>query len=60
MNIPSQPDQELEQRLASPLLDVLIRAGLILAMTMLCYQVLSPFLTLKDWPPPCWSSLASC
>jgi predicted PurR-regulated permease PerM len=49
MNIPSQPDQELEQRLASPLLDVLIRAGLILVMAMLCYQVLSPFLTLMVW-----------
>jgi predicted PurR-regulated permease PerM len=49
MNIPSQPDQELEQRLATPLLDVLIRAGLILAMAMLCYQVLSPFLTLMVW-----------
>jgi predicted PurR-regulated permease PerM len=49
MNIPSQPDQELEQRLASLLLDVLIRAGLILTMAMLCYQVLSPFLTLMVW-----------
>jgi predicted PurR-regulated permease PerM len=49
MNIPSQPDQELEQRVASLVLDVLIRAGLILAMTMLCYQVLSPFLTLMVW-----------
>ena len=49
MNIPSQPEQELEQRLASPLLDVLIRAGLILIMAMLCYQVLSPFLTLMVW-----------
>src|SRR5262249_16751727 len=49
MNIPSQPDQELEQRLASPLLEVLIRAGLILVMVMLCYQVLSPFLTLMVW-----------
>ena len=49
MNIPSQPDQELEQRLASPLLDILIRAGLILVMAMLCYQVLSPFLTLMVW-----------
>jgi hypothetical protein len=38
MNIPSQPEQELEQRLATPLLDVLIRAGLILAMAMLCYR----------------------
>ena len=49
MNIPSQPDQELEQRLASLVLDVLIRAGLIIAMAMLCYQVLSPFLTLMVW-----------
>ena len=49
MNLPSQPDQELEQRLASPLLDVLIRAGLILALAMLCYRVFSPFLTLMVW-----------
>jgi hypothetical protein len=49
INIPLQPDQELEQRLASLVLDVLIRAGLILAMAMLCYQVLPPFLTLMVW-----------
>ena len=49
MNTPSQLDQELEQRLASPLLDVLIRAGLILALVMLCYQVFAPFLTLMVW-----------
>ena len=49
MNIPSQPDQDLEQRLASPLLDVLIRAGLILALAMLCYRVFSPFLHLMVW-----------
>jgi hypothetical protein len=49
MNTLSQPDQELEQRLSFRLLDVLIRAGLILAMAMLCYQVFSPFLTLMVW-----------
>ena len=49
MSIPPQLDQELEQRLASPLLDVLIRAGLILALVMLCYRVFSPFLTLMVW-----------
>jgi predicted PurR-regulated permease PerM len=49
MNIPLQPDQEIEQRLVSSLLDVLIRAGLILVLAMLCYQVLSPFLTLMVW-----------
>ena len=49
MPIPSQPDQTLEQRLASYLLEGLIRAGLILVMAMLCYQVLAPFLTLMVW-----------
>ena len=49
MNLPSSSDQELEQRLASPLLEVLIRAGLILAMVLLCYRVFSPFLTLMVW-----------
>jgi hypothetical protein len=33
----------------SQLLDVLIRAGLILALSVLCYQVISPFLTLLIW-----------
>ncbi len=41
-----QPDRELEQRIASRLLDVLIRAGLILALTVLCYRVFAPFLGL--------------
>jgi len=49
MNSPSQLDQEHEKQLSSPLLDVLIRAGLILALAMLCYRVLSPFLTLMAW-----------
>lgn len=49
MSLPSQPDQELEQRLASRLMDVLIRAGLILAMVLLCYRILSPFLILMVW-----------
>lgn len=49
MNIPSQREQELAQRLATPLLDVLIRAGLILVMAVLCYQVFSPFLHLMVW-----------
>jgi hypothetical protein len=31
------------------LLEVLIRAGLILAMVLLCYRVFSPFLTLMVW-----------
>jgi predicted PurR-regulated permease PerM len=49
MNIPSQLEHALEQRLASSLMDVLIRAGLILVMAMLCYQIFSPFLTLMVW-----------
>jgi hypothetical protein len=49
MPLPSQPDPALEQRLASLVLDVLIRAGLILAMALLCYQALSPFLPLMVW-----------
>jgi predicted PurR-regulated permease PerM len=48
MTMSTQPnyDPELEQRVASGLMDVLIRAGLILVMVLLCFQVLSPFLNL--------------
>jgi len=49
MNTTPQLDQELEQRLVTPLLDVFIRAGLILGLAMLCYRVFSPFLTLMVW-----------
>jgi len=42
-------DSELGQRDMSGLLDVLIRAGLILALVMLCYQVFAPFLNLMIW-----------
>ena len=49
MNLPSASDQELEQRLASRLMDVLIRASLILVMVWLCYRIFSPFLTLMVW-----------
>ena len=42
-------DPEFEDRLAARLLDVLIRAGLILAMVALCFQVFSPFLNLMIW-----------
>ena len=45
----TSPDIELERRIASRLLDVLIRAGLILALAVLCYQIFSPFLTLMVW-----------
>ena len=45
----STPDADLERRLARRLLDVLIRAALLLAMALLCYRVLAPFLPLAIW-----------
>ncbi|AMO24976.1 AI-2E family transporter [Ramlibacter solisilvae] len=42
-------DDTFEHRLASRLLDVLIRAGLIVVLALLCYQVFSPFLSLMVW-----------
>ena len=45
----STPDADLERRLARRLLDVLIRATLLLAMALLCYRVLAPFLSLAIW-----------
>jgi predicted PurR-regulated permease PerM len=38
-----------EKRLSRLLLDVLIRAGLVLALVMLCYRVFAPFLVLMVW-----------
>jgi predicted PurR-regulated permease PerM len=49
MNAPLKPDRSLERRQASQRLDVLIRAGLVFALAMLCYQIFSPFLTLMVW-----------
>ena len=43
------PDREVEKRLASRFLDVLIRAAVILAVAILCYRVFAPFLTLTVW-----------
>lgn len=43
----TEPD--FEGRLAARLLDVLIRAGLIIAMVALCYQFFAPFLPLMAW-----------
>src|SRR5262245_11375772 len=44
------PDDRLEQRrVASQLLDVFIRAGLIGVLAVLCYVVFAPFLTLMAW-----------
>jgi predicted PurR-regulated permease PerM len=49
MNPMPQPAADADPRGSSRLLDVLIRAGLIGALAVLCYQVFSPFLTLMAW-----------
>jgi predicted PurR-regulated permease PerM len=49
MNASYKPDLDLEQRLSRRLLDVFIRAGLVLALTMLCYRIFSPFISLMAW-----------
>jgi predicted PurR-regulated permease PerM len=49
MNAPLKPDSGLEGQRTTPLLDVLIRAGLIFALATLCYRIFSPFLTLTVW-----------
>ena len=42
-------DTDLERRLARRLLDVLIRAAVLLALALLCYRVIAPFLSLAIW-----------
>lgn len=49
MSVPSDTELQLTQRGASTLMDVLIRAGLVLALALLCYRVFAPFLTLIAW-----------
>jgi predicted PurR-regulated permease PerM len=49
MNLPDEINPELERRLAAGLLDVLIRAGLVLALVMLCWAIFSPFVSLMAW-----------
>jgi predicted PurR-regulated permease PerM len=49
MNQRSEPDLEAEERAPARLLDVLVRAGLILALALLCYRVFAPFLVLMVW-----------
>jgi len=43
------PAELAEERIVSRLLDVFIRAGLLLALAALCYRIFSPFLTLLAW-----------
>jgi predicted PurR-regulated permease PerM len=49
VNQPTKTQQEYEERFSGRLLDVLIRAGLIAALVLLCYRVFAPFLTLMVW-----------
>ena len=42
-------EKELEQRLASRLMDVLIRAALLFTLALLCYRIFAPFLSLMVW-----------
>ena len=47
MSLPLKPDVELEHRMAcARLLNLLIRAGIILAITLMCFRFAAPFLTL--------------
>ena len=43
------PNTVLEERIAARSLEVLIRAGFILAMAVLCYAIFAPFLALMLW-----------
>ena len=49
MNQKSKSDIELAERVAARSLEVLIRAGFIVAMVVLCYQVFAPFIPLMLW-----------
>jgi len=42
-------EEDVQQRFASALLEVLIRAGLLLVLALLCWQVFSPFVALMVW-----------
>jgi predicted PurR-regulated permease PerM len=49
MNQTLQPEPESKPRVSSNLMDILIRAFLIGAVAVLCFQVFSPFLPLMAW-----------
>jgi predicted PurR-regulated permease PerM len=49
MDQPTNPDLEPGPPAPAGTLDVLIRAGLILALALLCYRVFAPFMVLLVW-----------
>jgi predicted PurR-regulated permease PerM len=49
MDTPTRLIPVFDHQAGGRLLDVLIRAGLILVLVLLCYQVFSPFVVLMEW-----------
>jgi predicted PurR-regulated permease PerM len=49
MSAPPTPVPGAQPAVEAPLLDVLIRAGLIVALAFLCYTVIAPFLSMMVW-----------
>ena len=49
MNQRTAPTLERQPLAAMGMLDVLIRAGLVLALVLLCYRILAPFMVLIVW-----------
>lgn len=49
MNIPGDFDHQMEKRLSRTMMDIFIRAGLVLLLAMLCYRVFSPFMPIMLW-----------
>ncbi len=49
MNTPSQSNKELAELVASRMLDVLLRVGLIAALVALCLRIFAPFFSLMVW-----------
>jgi len=45
----SSPGPDLEARVSRLMIDVFIRAGLVLALVLLCYHIFSPFLSMMLW-----------
>src|SRR5687768_6709265 len=48
-DVTGAPDLAFERRQSGRLLDVLIRAGLVFALAVLCYQIFAPFIAMMAW-----------
>src|SRR6478752_1894093 len=49
MNTDTKTQNAVEPRIAASFLEALIRAGLLLALVLICYKVFSPFLIMMVW-----------